>query len=69
MNLIEAMKLLFPQQVAMAVAFARPRTIRRRVIQTAGRFVRHAGKLMLVLGASTAALFQAALTAAPHVVG
>lgn len=69
MNLLEAMKLLFPQQYATTIAFARPSTIRRRAIQVAGRFVRHAGKLMLVLGASTAAIFQAALAAAPHVVG
>jgi hypothetical protein len=64
MNLLEAMKILFPTDVAMLHAFSRPSTIRRRVVQVAGRFVRHAGKLVLLVGAGLAPLFAATLAAA-----
>jgi hypothetical protein len=64
LNLLEAMKILFPREVAMLHVFSRPSTIRRRLVQVAGRFVRHAGKLMLVLGAGLASVFAATLDAA-----
>jgi len=64
MNLLEAMKILFPSQVAVLHALSRPSTIRRRVIQVAGRFVRHAGKLMLLLSGGLAPVFDAIVEAA-----
>jgi hypothetical protein len=64
MNLLEAMKILFPSQMAMLHALSRPSTIRRRAVQVAGRFVRHARKLMLLVGGGLAPFFAATLEAA-----
>jgi hypothetical protein len=64
LNLLEAMKILFPREVAVLHAFSRPSTIRRRFVQVAGRFVRHGRKLLLLLGGGLAPLFAASLEAA-----
>jgi hypothetical protein len=69
LNLLEAMKILFPREVAMLHAFSRPSTIRRRVVQVAGRFVRHARKLLLLLGGGLAPLFAASVEAARSAFG
>jgi hypothetical protein len=37
LNLLEAMKILFPREIATAHAFSRPTTLRRRFVQVAGR--------------------------------
>jgi hypothetical protein len=64
MNLLEAMKTLFPEDAARAHAFSRPATIRRRLVQVGGRFVRHAHRLMLVVAGGLGSLFHAILAAA-----
>lgn len=64
MNLLEAMKTFFPEDAALANAFSRPATIRRRIVQIGGRFVRHANRLMLIVAGGLGALFHAILTAA-----
>lgn len=64
MNLLEALKTLFPEDAARAHAFSRPSTIRRRLVQVGGRFVRHANRLMLVVAGGLGTLFHAILAAA-----
>jgi hypothetical protein len=59
MNLLEAIKVLFPERAALELAFARPSTIRRRLVQVGGRFIRHANRLMLVVAGGLGALFHA----------
>lgn len=59
LNLLEAMKILFPREIATAHAFSRPTTMRRRFVQVAGRIIRHANRLVLVVAAGAAAAFGA----------
>lgn len=56
LNLLEAMKVLFPRELAALHAFSRPETMRRRFVQRAGRFIRHAGKLVLLLASGLSPL-------------
>jgi hypothetical protein len=68
-NLLEAVKLLFPERAALELAFARPSTIRRRIIQIGGRVVRHANRLALVVAGGLGALFHAIHASAQAVFG